>query len=208
VELDSLFRTYMAIMGFIFGLVTVFVGYSVVVFRRRQAEERGAAFRSHRLMERGWLVVTTALVLASAADAVLVWDKVVARGGAHAANELEIIGTAMQWSWQFEYPQYGIKTNEIILEQGRPVVFRITSKDVVHSLFVPEFRLKFDAVPGMETRMRLVPTALGEYRTQCAEMCGLGHSIMGANVKVLASSGFEAWASGGGQVLAESAREM
>lgn len=206
VELDALLRTYLTIMGFIFGLVTTFVVYSVIVFRRRQAEERGAPFRRHTVLERGWLVVTTALVLGSALDAVVVWESVVGhgRGSVHAANELEIMVTARQWSWQFEYPQYGITSKEIVLEQNRPVVFRITSTDVVHSLFVPEFRMKIDAVPGMETHMRVVPTTLGVYQIGCAELCGLGHTIMGAEVKVLESGGFLAWASGaGGQQVAQ-----
>lgn len=201
VELDSLLRTYLAISGLIFGLVVVFVAYSIVVFRRRQAEERGAAFRGHPVLERGWLLVTTALVLGSAVDAALVLDKVMAPRTSHAQPELEIRGTAMQWSWQFEYPQYGIKGTEIVLEKDRPVVLHITSRDVVHSLFVPEFRVKFDALPGMETHLRFVPTVEGTYRTTCAELCGLGHAFMGATVRVLDAGGFRQWAAENGTSL-------
>ncbi|MBI3964223.1 MAG: cytochrome c oxidase subunit II [Chloroflexi bacterium] len=193
VKLDALLRTYLAISGLIFGLVVAFVAYSVIVFRRREAEARGAAFRGHRGLERGWLLVTTALVLISAFDATLVLNEVLAPRVGYAQPELEIKGTARQWSWTYQYPAYGITSAVLVLEKDRPAVVRVTSTDVVHSLFVPEFRLKFDALPGLENTMRVVPTVLGAFRTECAALCGVGHTVMGSDVRVLDSAGFQAW---------------
>jgi cytochrome c oxidase subunit II len=194
-ELDVLLRTYLAIAGVIFGLVVAFVAYSVVVFRRRDAEARGATFRGHRGLERGWLIVTTALVLASALDATLVLNKVMGPRVGYAQPELEITATGHQWEWAFAYPAYGITTPDLVLEKDRPTLVHVISIDVVHSLFIPEFRVKFDAVPGLDNQMRVVPTELGAYQSQCAALCGVGHSKMIANVRVLDSPGFSAWAS-------------
>lgn len=193
VELDLLFKTYMAIAGLIFGLVVAFVGYSIVIFRRRHVEEHGAAFRGHGLLEKGWIVVTTLLVLGSALDAVLVLDKVFGPRTGYAQPEMEVKVTATQWAWQFEYPEYGVRTGQLVLEEGRPVRLRLTSRDVVHSLFVPEFRMKFDALPGMQTQMRLVPTTVGQYRVLCAEACGLAHTYMQTTAQVLAPKDFQDW---------------
>ncbi|MBI4505074.1 MAG: cytochrome c oxidase subunit II [Chloroflexi bacterium] len=192
-ELDLLFKTYLAIMSIVFSLVLVFLVYSVLVFRRRHAEERGAPFRSNALLERGWLIVTTVLVLVAALDAAIVLDKVFSPRTGYAQPELEVKVTASQWAWQFEYPQYGVRTAQPVLEQQRPVLFRLTSRDVVHSLFVPEFRMKFDALPGMETRMRVVPTALGQFKAVCAEACGLAHTFMAAPVRVVTPDEFQRW---------------
>jgi len=192
-ELDLLLRTYLAIAGVIFGLVVVFLLYTVFVFRRRRADEHGAAFHGHGPLEKGWLALTTLLVLASAIDATIVLDKLFSPRTGYAQEELVVNATGMQWSWQFEYPQYGIRSRELVLEQNRPVLFRLTSRDVVHSLFVPEFRMKFDALPGMETQMRVVPTLAGEYRAVCAELCGIAHTMMAAPVRVLEPAAFEQW---------------
>ncbi len=186
-ELDFLLKTYLAIAGVIFGLVVAFLVYSVLVFRRRHPDERGASFRGHPLLQKGWLVVTTVLVLGSAIDAAIVLDRIFGPRTGYAQPELEVKVTAMQWGWEFQYPQYGVQTRELVLEADRPVLFYLTSKDVVHSLFIPEFRMKFDALPGMETRMRVVPTAVGTYQAVCAELCGLAHGVMAAPVRVVES---------------------
>jgi cytochrome c oxidase subunit 2 len=195
-ELDLLLRTYLAIAGFIFGLVTAFVVYSVVAFRRHgDVEAHGAPFRGHRGLERGWVMVTTALVLGSAIDATLVLGKVLEPRVGYAERQLELIATGHQWEWAFSYPEYGIDSSELVLEKDRPTLVHVRSIDVVHSLSVPEFRIKFDAVPGLETKMRVVPSELGTFQTQCAQLCGVGHSRMVAQVRVLDSPGFSAWVS-------------
>lgn len=192
-ELDLLLRTYLAIAGLIFGLVSVFVVYAAVVFRRRQPGEHGAAFQRHPRFERGWIVVTTLLVLVSAADAIVVLDKIFGPRVGYAQTELEVRVASGQWYWEFEYPEYGIRTNELVLERDRPVLFRLTSRDVVHSFFVPEFRLKQDALPGVETQMRVVPRVVGQWSALCAELCGLAHMAMAAPVRVVEPAAFQQW---------------
>jgi cytochrome c oxidase subunit 2 len=112
--------------------------------------------------------------------------------------------TAQQFTWSFDYPSEKVKSSELVLPKDRPVEFRIHTKDVLHSFWVPEFRLKSDAVPGLTTKIRLTPDRIGHYQVVCAELCGIGHSTMRQNVRVVAKTAFVSWlddqkqAAGGG----------
>jgi cytochrome c oxidase subunit 2 len=102
--------------------------------------------------------------------------------------------TGQQFTWSFDYPNDGkVKSNELVLPKDRPVEFRIHTKDVLHSFWVPEFRLKSDAVPGLTTKIRLTPDRIGRYQVVCAELCGIGHSTMRQNVRVVSRAGFDSW---------------
>ena len=99
--------------------------------------------------------------------------------------------TGQQFTWSFEYPDQKVNSNELVLPKDRPIEFRIHTKDVLHSFWVPEFRLKSDAVPGLTTKIRVTPDRLGRYQVVCAELCGLGHSTMRQNVRVVAPAGLQ-----------------
>jgi cytochrome c oxidase subunit 2 len=86
-----------------------------------------------------------------------------------------------------------VKTNRLRLPKDRPVEFKIQSRDVIHSFWVPQFRLKSDAVPGLTTKIRLTPDRLGRYSVVCAELCGIGHSTMRQTVKVERKATWEGW---------------
>lgn len=105
--------------------------------------------------------------------------------------------TGAQWYWKVSYPEHGISTrNTLVLPAGRPVVFRIRSADVVHSVFIPELGLKKDAVPGMTNYLstRVSKDAAGNtYDLYCAEYCGTGHSDMVAKVHILAPQQYQQW---------------
>lgn len=99
----------------------------------------------------------------------------------------------MQYGWLFESPEQGIRSPELRLPVGRRARLRLRSPDVIHSFWVPEFRVKQDAVPGLETTLRITPSKTGEYRALCAEVCGVGHAFMTAKVVVQEPEAFEAW---------------
>jgi cytochrome c oxidase subunit 2 len=103
--------------------------------------------------------------------------------------------TGQQFTWTFEYPSEKVNSPELVLPVNRPVEFKIQSKDVIHSFWVPQFRLKSDAVPGLTTAIRLTPNKAGRYEVVCAELCGLGHSTMRQFVRVLPASEFDSWVS-------------
>jgi cytochrome c oxidase subunit II len=108
-------------------------------------------------------------------------------------NTLIVNVTGQQFTWSFDYPSEKVESHELVLPKDRPVEFRIHTKDVLHSFWVPEFRLKSDAVPGLTTKIRLTPDRIGRYQVVCAELCGIGHSTMRQNVRVVAATAFDSW---------------
>ncbi|NJN14625.1 MAG: cytochrome-c oxidase [Planctomycetes bacterium] len=86
-----------------------------------------------------------------------------------------------------------VKRGTLYLPRGRPVVVRLRTQDVIHSFFVPEFRVKQDLIPGFDTRLKFTPNRNGEFELACAELCGLGHYTMRGKVIVLEPAEFEAW---------------
>ena len=101
--------------------------------------------------------------------------------------------TGIQWSWKFEYPAYGVVTTELHIPEGKQVLLQMTSNDVIHSFWVPEFRVKQDLVPGRITELRVTPSLVGDYKVRCAEICGTSHAYMEAPVIVSEQADFDAW---------------
>jgi cytochrome c oxidase subunit 2 len=139
-----------------------------------------------------WVVVPTIIVSVLAAYAWIVLDDVEAKKD----NEMIVDVYGQQFAWRFAYPQQGgkpVQSEQLWLPKDRPVYFRIHSDDVIHSFWVPEFRLKSDAVPGITTKVRLTPDKVGTYRVVCTELCGIGHSTMRQTVRVVEKQEFEAY---------------
>ncbi len=120
--------------------------------------------------------------------------------GEESAYRVEVL--AQQWSWNFRATgaddTFGtgddiITINKLTVPQNRPVVFNLASKDVIHSLFLPEMRLKRDVNPGAVNEVWFEPTTAGTYDILCAELCGFAHYQMGAKLHVLSSDTFDAW---------------
>jgi cytochrome c oxidase subunit 2 len=106
--------------------------------------------------------------------------------------------TARQFGFEFSYPQSGgkqIVSPILYLPNNQPVTFKLRSLDVIHSMFIPEFSEKIDAVPGITTTLRVTPTRLGAYPAECTELCGAGHSLMRGPVRVVTPTRFHSWIS-------------
>lgn len=171
-------------------LVVVGLLYSALRFRARSEDDAdGPAIHGHRPFELGWLLVTFVLVAFLALYGSLGLIEI--RG--EASHDLRVQATALQWQWRFEYPDLGITSKELVVPVGERILVTITSRDVIHSFFVPAFGVKMDAVPGRTTTIAVTPTEVGGYRLQCAELCGLGHTRMTANVAVVSVVDFEQW---------------
>jgi cytochrome c oxidase subunit 2 len=103
--------------------------------------------------------------------------------------------TAQQFFWSYSYPEYGNKPSAILrLPVNRSIVLRMTSKDVIHSFWVPEFSQKQDVVPGIHPTLHITPDKIGTYPVICTELCGLGHALMRSRVIVMKPDAFEQWA--------------
>lgn len=190
---DDMFQAQIYVIAFIFSLIIVLMLYSVVVFRKKPGDQsEGPNIKGNTPLEITWTVIPLIIVMVFG-----VW------GASHlneitagAADELVIRVTGFQFGWSFEYPDAGVTSSELYLPKDRQVKFEITSRDVIHSFWVPEFRVKQDAVPGRWTELRVTPTETGDYRIRCAEMCGYAHSAMYAPVVVVEPDQFEAWLDG------------
>jgi cytochrome c oxidase subunit 2 len=113
--------------------------------------------------------------------------------------------TGFQWAWKFSYPAYpDVQTDTLYLPVDKQVALRMNSLDVIHSFWVPEFRVKQDLVPGQETSLHITPDRLGEYKVRCAELCGTSHTYMQAAVVVMTQEEFDEML-GGLQAEAEAA---
>ncbi len=189
--IDRMLRIMFAIGGVILALCLVVLIYSAIAFRHRPGDaEEGPPVEGNPPLELVWTLVPLAIVLWLAFEGTIALRDI---SRASPEVELEVQVTASQWAWRFDYPQYGITTTELRLPVDRPVLFRLTSEDVIHSFWVPEWRVKQDAVPGMEQVLRVTPTRMGSYKAWCAELCGLAHSLMQAPVKVVEPAAFETW---------------
>lgn len=191
-DIDTLYRILSVASVVIFSLVASVLLVSVFNFRRRpgQQQEDGPPIHGHTGLEVLWTAVPAVIVAGIvAASAVALSNIEESR-----ADSQVIVVTAQQFAWDFDYKGLGIdNAGELHLVKDRPYRFLIKSKDVIHAFWVPEFRVKKDAVPGMTTSTRVTPTRTGEYDLVCAELCGLGHSTMKARVVVEDRASFDRW---------------
>ncbi len=188
-EVDSLFYfvTWASAILF-FGVVGAMV-YLVIRYRRRGAGDVPAPVEPSKFIEISWIVVPTILVLI-----VFNWGfKLFVKQGIAPPESYEIRVTASQWKWDFEYPNGTISTGEFHVPENRPVRLLMSSTDVLHSLFVPVFRVKQDVLPDRYTSVWFEATKRGEFTVYCSEYCGNAHSAMLSTVVVESQSDFNAW---------------
>jgi cytochrome c oxidase subunit 2 len=189
-DVDTLYDVLLIFSVPIFVLVMTIAIYSVVKFRAKPGDTGdGAPIHGNTRLEIFWVTVPFLIVSGLAIYGWIVLDDIEAKQ----ADELVVKVTGQQFTWTFEYPQERVRSNDLILPKDRPVDFRINSRDVIHSFWVPEFRLKSDAVPGLTTRIRLTPNKVGQWQVVCAELCGLGHSTMRQQVRVTEQAEFDSW---------------
>lgn len=191
-RIDFVFWFVVAICIAVFAVVAAVTIYSVVKFRARPDDDSdGPPIHGHTGLEIAWTAIPTVLVTVIAVLSAVA----LAENGKLKANRLKVDVTAQQFAWHFEYPQYGgIKSNELRLAEGRQVELRLRSLDVIHSFWVPEFRQKQDAVPGIVSSLPITPTKVGRRTVVCTELCGLGHALMRARVIVMTKDDFDRWA--------------
>lgn len=190
--IDTLFNFHFMAISFLFALILGFILYSVFAFRRKPGdEEDGAHFHSNTALEIVWTIIPLITVIALGIWAAFILGVVTAEK----PNELVVEVTGRQWSWVFSYPDYEEvgDTLELVLPLDRPVRLEMKSDDVLHSFWVPEFRVKQDLLPGTLTVLRITPTLIGEYKVRCAEICGLDHANMRALVSVVSQDDFDRW---------------
>jgi cytochrome c oxidase subunit II len=189
-QIDTVYDVLLICSVPVFVLVMTIAIYSVWRFRAKPGDMRdGPPIHGHTRLEVIWVTIPFLMVTALAVYAWVVLDDIEAAQ----PDELPVNVTGRQFTWTFEYPGEEVSSTELVLPEDRPVDFRIRTRDVIHSFWVPEFRLKSDAVPGLTTKIRLTPDRAGQYQVVCAELCGIGHSTMRQRVRVVPEDEFDSW---------------
>ena len=183
------FATIISIV--IFSVVSAVVVFSVWKFRVPLDDDAdGPPIHGHTGLEILWTAVPALLVIAIG----IVSAVVLAKNGQAGNNPLQVKVIGQQFAWTFQYPDNGnFKSPELVLPAGRTAHFSITSVDVIHSFWVPQFGQKQDAVPGITTTINVTPKRPGKFAVICTELCGLGHATMRAPARVVTPAQFTAW---------------
>ena len=204
-KIDTLYDVLLIASVPIFVLVMTVAIYSVIRFRARPGDTGdGAPIHGNARLEVAWVTIPFLLVAGLAIYAWITLNDIEKKQ----AGEMHVHVYGRQFAWSFAYNGPGgrqIQSDQLYLPVDKPVKFLIRTRDVIHSFWVPDFRLKSDAVPGITTNWRTTPTKLGIHDIVCAELCGPGHSLMRGTVHVVTDRTFTAWLAkqgGGGTALA------
>jgi cytochrome c oxidase subunit II len=178
----------------VFSVVAAVLVYSVLKFRAGPDDDSdGPPTHGHTTLEIVWTAVPAVLVTAIS----IVSAVVLAQNSRAGSNPLIVKVTAQQFAWSFTYPN-GKTYGYLTLPTGRHTKLDITSKDVIHSFWVPELSQKQDAVPGQHNKIVVTPTRTGTYPVICTELCGLGHALMRSHVDLVTPEKFAAFMKNGG----------
>jgi cytochrome c oxidase subunit 2 len=193
---DHLWRDVLldiVVIGIIFALITA---YFVWKYRRRPGNETGQSPRLSPAAAVAWVVIPSFVFLADdlfvAANGWALWNTYRNVPADHMEVQLE----SGMYSWDYTYSN-GVKTqNELVVPAGKPIVLRMTSRDTIHSHYLPDFRVKEDSMPGRVTFLWFYPQKPGEHLVTCTEYCGVMHSYMAGRVIVKAPEDYAAWMQG------------
>jgi cytochrome c oxidase subunit II len=193
VAIDGLFNLHFTVIVYLFALIVGLMIYSIIVFRRKAGDTTDAPhIEGSNALEVTWTIVPLVAVMYIAVIGGIVLGETTAAD----PRPLEVNVIGSQWSWRFEYPDLGINSTELILPADKQALLHLSSTDVIHSFWVPEFRVKQDALPGGDEfvrELRITPNLVGDYKLRCAEMCGQNHYSMESPVSVIEQSEFDAW---------------
>lgn len=195
VPVDWMWNLMLIAMSFLLSLIIVPMVYSLIVFRRRKGETGdGVHMEGNTKLEFTWTAIPLVIVVIFS----IIGGNNLADATRRSPDAMVVKVTGIQWSWSFEYPadpETGIvvSSDELHIPVGTQVLLRMTSKDVIHSFWVPEFRLKQDLVPGRFTELTITPTLIGQYQVRCAELCGTSHAFMRKPVVITSQEDYDAW---------------
>jgi cytochrome c oxidase subunit 2 len=195
-RVDLLYLFLLALAGFLSLLIAALVVFCMVRYRRRSPDAIGEiAVQGIRaeLLEVGWTIVPLLVTVL-----IFVWGASVFFAMASPpSNSMTIYVVGKQWMWKFQHPDGQREIDELHVPAGRSVKLIMASEDVIHSFFVPAFRMKADVVPGRYTQLWFQATKSGRFHLFCAEYCGTRHSGMVGEVVVMEPYEYQTWLSGG-----------
>jgi len=188
-EVDSLFWFVFWTSTVMFAMVVLAKVYFMVKYKRKDDRDVPAPVEESKILEAAWIVVPTVLVLI-----VFTWGfDVFVKLSSAPPDAYQINVRAQQWSWEFAYDEGATSYTELYVPVGRPVKLNMTSADVLHSFYIPSFRVKHDVIPNRYTSVWFQAEEAGEYNIHCTEYCGTQHSGMNAKVVAVSEEDFAAW---------------
>ena len=201
-EVDMLFYCLIGV-SFVFTVLICFlIFYFAIRYRRRSETEQPRPMIGSIGLELFWSITPFMITMV-----MFVWaTSLYFKNASPPAGALEIYVVAKQWMWKLQHPEGQREINTLHVPIGRPIRLIMTSEDVIHSFYVPAFRVKYDVLPGRYTTLWFEPTKTGEYHLFCAEYCGTKHSAMAGRVIVMPPLEFEKWL--GGTATGESLAEI
>ncbi len=184
---DNVFLYILVICVFLLGLITFLMVYFIIRYRREK-HPKPADIEGSTWLEITWTVIPTLIVLTMFYYGLTGFQFL--KKAPEGSMVIRVI--ARQWSWLFQY-ENGAKDSELRVPVGRPIKLILSSQDVIHGFYAPAFRIKQDAVPGMETSLWFQPTQTGAFDVMCSQYCGLEHSHMLTKIVVLPDEDFSKW---------------
>jgi cytochrome c oxidase subunit II len=194
--IDTLWDVLLIASVPVFVLVETVVLYSAIKFRMRPGEELkdGPPIHGNTKLEIIWTAIPAILLVGLCTYAYVVLTDIEEEAAASETLNVRVVGE--QFTWTFYYEGEGgdeVASPQLYLPPNTPVDFTVQSKDVIHDFWVPAFRMKIDAVPGIDTHLRVTTTdRLGDFPVVCAELCGLGHSAMRQSAHVVSREDYDA----------------
>ncbi|MGA7397195.1 MAG: cytochrome c oxidase subunit II [Solirubrobacterales bacterium] len=188
--IDRLMDVTIILSSYIFAGVCVALGYALIKWRVKPGDESdGLPIHGNTKLEIVWTVIPAIIVTVLGAYSWIVLDDIEAKD-----KDVQIVNVySQQFAWTFGYPEQGNKWSEgeLHVPVDRQVEFKLHAQDVLHSFWVPEWRIKKDNVPGITTNAIITPDKIGTYQLICTELCGFGHTTMRAKVVVESEENFE-----------------
>jgi cytochrome c oxidase subunit 2 len=190
-QVDWLYYYLWAVTGFFTLLIFVLIVYLGLKYRRR-SEAMPAKVGTDMRLELAWTIIPLIISMS-----IFIWGAgLYVKMSRVPADAMEVYVVGKQWMWKVQHPSGPREINELHVPLGRPVKLTMTSQDVIHSFYIPAFRVKQDVVPGRYSYQWFTPTKVGEYHLFCAEYCGTQHSGMIGRVVVMDQSAYQAWLAG------------
>jgi cytochrome c oxidase subunit 2 len=192
-QVDGIYFFMVAVTAFFSLLIATLIVVFAVKYRRRHRDDVGYAIHGSLALELLWTFIPFCIVMV-----MFGWGATVAfELFRPPAGAMEIFVVGKQWMWKVQHMSGQREINELHVPVGRPVKLIMGSEDVIHSFFIPAFRVKADVIPGRYNTMWFEATQPGTYHLFCAEYCGTKHSGMIGSVIAMEPADFQAWLSGG-----------
>lgn len=191
-QIDALYFALVIIATFFTALIFITIAVFAIRYRKGSKANRVLHHPDNLKLEIAWTVIP--LIISAG---IFIWSaKLYFNEHVPPANSIQIYVVAKQWMWKIEHPEGNREINELHVPVGTPVELIMTSQDVIHSFYVPAFRVKQDVLPDRYTTEWFQPTKVGKYHLFCAEYCGTGHASMTGTVYVMTPADYQQWLAG------------